>query len=369
MALRPAIEYETAMPTPVRDLTLTRQRLATWLATQLPQAENLRLSELTGPSNTGFSNDTLMLDLHHEEHGQARHESLVVRIKPTGFQVFPEYDLRRQYRVMQLLASTDVPVPELRWFEVDETVLGAPFYVMTRIDGQVPTDNPPYHVGGWVTEIAPQDRATIWWSGLEVLARIHRLDWRALGFGSVLAASEADPLARQLDEYERFLAWAARGKPQPVSEAALDWLRDHRPRGPEPLALCWGDARIGNMIFRDYRCVAVLDWEMATLANPEQDLAWWLFLDRHHSEGLDAPRLPGFPSRGDTVARYQELTGHRLRHLDYYEVFAGFRFAVIMIRVTQQMIRQGLLPPDSDFESNNLVTRLLVKMLDLPAPA
>ena len=130
------------------------------------------------------------------------------------------------------------------------------------------------------------------------------------------------------------------------------------------MSLVWGDSRIGNMIFRDFRCVAVLDWEMVTLGNPIEDLGWWLFVDRHHSEGLEAPRLPGFPSREQTVARYEERVGRRVENLEYYEIFAGFRFGVIMIRLAQQMVEYGLMPAESDFETNNIVTRLLAKLLD-----
>jgi len=100
------------------------------------------------------------------------------------------------------------------------------------------------------------------------------------------------------------------------------------------------------------------------------DLGWSIFLDRHHSEGLDMPRLEGFPSYDDTVQRYTQLSGHRVRHLQYYQVFAGFRFAVIMTRIAQQMVTYGLMDEASgrEFELNNTVTRLLAKLLDLPAP-
>ena len=107
---------------------------------------------------------------------------------------------------------------------------------------------------------------------------------------------------------------------------------------------------------------------MVTLGSPVQDLAWWLFVDRHHSEGIDAPRLPGFPSREQTVTRYTELTGTPIENLEYYEIFAGMRFGVIMIRLAQQMAKYDLLPEDSDFETNNTVTRLLAKLLGLPQP-
>ncbi|HYB12876.1 MAG TPA: phosphotransferase family protein, partial [Myxococcota bacterium] len=235
---------------------------------------------------------------------------------------------------------------------------------------RIPTDSPPYHVGGWVTEVAPSERSALWWSGLEVLARIHRLEWRTLGLSFVETPGPGDtPLLRQLNDYERFLAWAMGGEDHPTCTPALAWLRAHRPHEEEPVGFCWGDARPGNMIFQQGRCVAVLDWEMATLGNPVQDLAWWLFLDRHHSEGLGAPRLAGFPSRADTIAAWEERTELPARHVDYYEVFAAFRFAVIMIRVAQGFIAAGTLPPEARLATNNIVTQLLSKMLGLPAPS
>src|SRR5690606_32188017 len=128
--------------------------------------------------------------------------------------------------------------------------------------------------------------------------------------------------------YRRYLAWAGGDRPQPLIERALDWLEAHRP-ADEPTVLCWGDARIGNIIFDGTRPAAVLDWEMVTLGSPEMDLAWSIFLDRHHSEGIGTARLEGFPGYDETVARYEALTGHRVRRLHYYLVLAGMRFAVI----------------------------------------
>ena len=122
------------------------------------------------------------------------------------------------------------------------------------------------------------------------------------------------------------------------------------------------------MIFREERCVAVLDWEMVSLGNPVQDLAWWLFLDWHHSAGFDAPRLDGFPSREATVARWESLTGFSARHLHYYEVFAAMRFAVIMVRVVA-LVREAGLPIPDDYDVNNACTKGLAKLLDLPYPA
>jgi aminoglycoside phosphotransferase (APT) family kinase protein len=151
-------------------------------------------------------------------------------------------------------------------------------------------------------------------------------------------------------------------------EKGLEWLWANRPQEPEPVGLCWGDARIGNMIFSDGRCLAVLDWEMATLGNPEQDFAWAFFLDRHHSEGVGAPRLEGLPGREATMVRYEEKSGLKVKHFHYYEVFAAMRFGVIMMRIGQQLNHYGLIPDESDFEVNNIVTRLLANLLELPPP-
>ncbi len=355
------------MPIPQqRDPERTTQQLIAWLAGKMPRATDLQVANLTPPTATGFSNDTLLFDLSWREDGAERQQGFVVRIEPRGYAIFPEYNLAQQYTVMRILGeSSTVPVPRVYWIEDAGSIFGAPFYLMSKIEGRIPGDNPPYHVGGWVTEIPPEERRSLWMDGLEVLTRIHKLDWQKLGFGFLDQPQRgATGLAQQIHYYENYLVWAARGRPQPIAERALTWIKAHLPAG-EPLALCWGDARIGNMIFRDGKCQAVLDWEMVTLGNPEQDLAWWLFLDRHHSEGLMTERLAGFPSREETVVRYEELMARRVRHLEFYEIFAGFRFAVIMMRVAQMMIAYEVLPPDSELESNNIVTQLLQKDLAL----
>jgi aminoglycoside phosphotransferase (APT) family kinase protein len=354
---------------PSRDLAATREALSAWMERTLEGASDVSVSELSPPGATGFSNETLFFDLGYAR-GDARiDKSLVLRIQPTENQVFPDYDLDKQIRTMQLLEKTEVPVPRVLWYEPDASVLGAPFYVMGRIDGKIPTDNPPYHVAGWLSEAPEVERERLWWSAVEALAAIHRLDWRAVGFGFLEDAGDGrSPLAIQLDQYRHYFEWAARGKRHPTCEDALAWLERNAPTG-EPIVLQWGDARIGNMIFQDGRCAAVLDWEMVTIGSPEADLAWFLFLDAHHSQGVNVPRLAGFPSREATLARYTELTGHAPRHLPYYEAFAAFRFSVIMMRLAQQFVALGLLPEDSDFETNNIPSRMLAGMLGLPSPA
>lgn len=350
-----------------RDLESVRVSLTQWLQTKLPHAAGLTVSRLKQPG-AGLSNETYLFDIDWRDGGASHVQSLVVRLQPTDFLIFPEYDLRAQFRILECLDRTDVPVPKARWFEGDTRILGCPFYVMERIDGVVPSEVPTYHTFGLCYDATPATRAQIWWSGVETLARIHRLDWRQLGL-SFLGdpGTGTTPLDRQLEYQERYLGWVCSDTPQPTLAAALAWLKEHR-FAPARVGLCWGDSRIPNMIFRDDRVAGVLDWEMAFLGDPEADLGWWLYLDWTSCEGNGIPRLAGFPSAEDTIRRYEELTGWKVEHALYYEVFAALRYGIVMARVAQRLKEIGAPMPTPDFECNNVCTQSLARLLDLPSP-
>jgi aminoglycoside phosphotransferase (APT) family kinase protein len=347
------------------DVDTLRARLATWLAGKL-DVERVDLSPLTKPG-AGFSNETLLADVAWQDGGATRADRLVFRLEPRDVRVFPEYDLSQQVRVMQCLRGTGVPVPTVRWLEEDAGVAGSPFYVMDKIEGEVPQDIPFYHGSGVMADADIETRERMWWSGIDVLARIHTLDWEALGLSFLgVPAGARDALDRQLDYYDRFLEWARRGEPQPVLGAALRWLRDHA-FTPARITLCWGDARLPNVIFRDGEVAGVLDWEMAFLGDPEADLAWWLFLDWHHSEGHGLPRLAGLPGRDETVQRYEELTGRKTEQLLYNEVLAGMRFGVIMVSLYGQLRGLGAAPTQTEGKGlDSPITRRLAALLDVP---
>jgi aminoglycoside phosphotransferase (APT) family kinase protein len=197
---------------------------------------------------------------------------------------------------------------------------------------------------------------------------VHALDVAALGLDFVDQPGYGPTGLRQrLAYYEHYLDWAYTGS-VPVAQAALAWLRKHRPAEDSAPVLLWGDSRIGNIIYSGGQPAAVLDWEMATLGQPEEDLAWFLLLDRHHSEGVGVPRLAGFPDAAQTIDRYQQLTGRTLAHMDYYEVLSALKFAVVMARIGQLFIHYELVPPDNDFPYNNTASQLLAKILGLPPP-
>ncbi len=355
------------MPAPVgRDLGKFRTQLEAWFPTVLPDdASHVKVGEIGGPGGTGFSSDTVIFDLDYRSDGRDVHRGLVVRIQPTGFQIFPEYDLPAQYNVMKALRDTDVPVPTMLWQELTGDVIGSTFYVMEKIEGLCPADNPSYTVEGWLKEMSAEGQAELWQGYIETLAKVHALDPVELKLDFLNKPELGDTsLDQELAYYENYYQWAYPSGGHPTIEPALAWLRANRPPPPEKLRLVWGDARIGNMIFQGTRCAAVIDWEMARLGDPIIDLAWGLFLTRYHTEGGGRPNLPGFPTREETIERYVECSGNSADNVEYYEILAGMRFSVILIRIAQQLKHYEFMPEDSTFEIDNPVSNLHRKQLE-----
>jgi aminoglycoside phosphotransferase (APT) family kinase protein len=357
-----------------RDPEVVAKTLSRWLRTRIEKGADPLIWTVQAPASNGFSNETILCRATWDDgSGEGPTDRrLVVRVAPTRHLLFLDAEFSTQYRVMEAMTRgmTGVPLPGLGWYEEDPSWLGVPFFTMDHVEGLVPPDNLPYTMEGWVLEASPEEQARLWWTGLEAMARVHTADWRALGLDWLADPERGRPgLEQQLAYYREFLDWTARGRPQPVVEAAWEWLVANQPAEDGPVVLCWGDSRIGNVIWRDFEPAAVLDWEMATLGQPELDLGWWLYFDRQFSEGLSVPRPSGFPSHEETVDRYAELMGRPMQDLEYYQVFSGFRFAVILCRLFDLMVSSGQLPEDTDMGTNNLATQFTATLLGLPSPA
>jgi len=344
--------------------------LTRWLTTKLGD-DAPEVFDVQAPASNGFSNETILCRTRTTAPGGSTEKRLVVRVAPTKHLLFLNAEFSTQYRVMRTLADgkSGILLPTLGWYEEDPQYLGVPFFTMDHVEGQVPADNLPYTMEGWVLESTPEQQQTMWWSGIDALASVHRTDWRTLGLDWLTGSARGKPgVAQQMSYYREFMNWAAKGAHVPILESTWDWLVAHQPAEEGEVVLSWGDSRIGNIIWDDFQCACVVDWEMASLGQPEMDLGWWLYFDRQFSEGLGVPRPIGFGSYEDTVARYSELMGRPMVELFFYEIFSGFRFAVIMLRLSDLLVGSDILPGDSDMGTNNLATQLLATMLELPPP-
>jgi aminoglycoside phosphotransferase (APT) family kinase protein len=331
--------------------------LARWLSEQTGAAL-VEVGEVSIPGLSGFSNETLLFDATWD--GEVH--PLVIRVEPTGHTVFPATAFDTQVQVMQALgAEGTVPVPEVLWFEHDRSILGSRFLCMRRVEGEVPADNPGYHGEGWMPALDPAAQRRVWESGIDAMARIHQLDRRSLGLDSI---GDVTP-DEQLDLDREYRSFACGDAPYPSVDRAFELLEASVPPATDRPALCWGDSRIGNMIFGDdQRVAAVLDWEMVTAGDPVQDLAWYLLLDRHHVMAFGAPRLPGLPSREESITRWERASGHPATHLEWYELLGAARYASIMVRVMTLLDHTGVFPGAADNAFDQTGTRLLEQLLD-----
>ena len=336
--------------TSTRDMSATRDALEGWLAERLPAGAEPRISELQAPPTNGMSSETILFEATWTEDGAERTEGLVGRIPPDpgNFPVFPTYDIPGQFRTMALVRElTDVPVPEPLWVEADASVIGQPFFVMRRVDGVVPPDIMPYTFGdNWLFDATPEQQARLAETSLQAIADLHAIPEPEKHFGFLHEGITGDTALRRhyRSQISDYYDWAARETESPLLERCFAWLEANWPEEEGETVLSWGDARIGNVLYRDFEPVAVLDWEMASLGPREIDLSWFQFLHMFFQDTAARYGLPGMPDflrRDEVVATYERLTGHRCYDMDWFGMLAATRHGVVSLRTGIRGVRFG----------------------------
>lgn len=369
---------EVNSPKFVKDRGAYGAALTGWLARTLPGAADVTVSDLDIPVATGFSNETVMFTASWNDADGPHTERLVARIEPDSGALFPTLtpacavSVGLQQRIMAIVEAAGVaPVPSTVGFEPDPAVLGGPFFVMRFVNGRVPADVPRYSEAGFIVdEAAPADRRTMVFSGLEAMAGIHSIDWRAAGLDWLDITDGSPDTASHLAVYRRAVTDDLGDREHPVLMAALDWLDANDPHD-DRIGLSWGDARMGNIIWSDWRPAAVVDWEACAVCPTEADVGWWLMFDRMSFDDLGIARLDGFPSREEMIAHYEAVSGREVRNAHYWEVFATMRFCAIFIRLADRMVAAGLVPAAMNMAVANQVSDALARHLgiDNPYPA
>lgn len=316
--------------------------LARYLDTNFGAGGALHVEQFQG----GASNPTFLLTRENPS-GVERY---VLRKKPPGPVLQSAHQVDREFRVMQALGQhTNVPVPKMLVFCADEGVIGTAFYIMEYVAGRILVD--PY-----LPDAIPADRAAIYDSFIETMARLHKVDSTAIGLSGF--GAEGDFIARQLNRFTRQYR-AAETDLIDEMEALIANLPDLVP-GDRHVAIVHGDFKLGNVIVHptEPRVVGVLDWELATLGDPLADLA---FSALHWHRDVDAgastsAHLSGIPTERDYVRAYLARTNRaRLEGWNFYLAFALFRLASIMQGVYRRVLAGNVA---SDFAAVNVAPQL-----------
>lgn len=301
-----------------------------------------RLEVLRYVGGSGSANITLTGRLLTTEGGG---RDIVVRLPDAELTPYLDRRLERQARVIRWVADHgDVPVPHIIGADDSGAIVGRPFMMMDRIDGQAAVDFPGYNIDSFLVPMTPQQRRVLWTDAIDTLCALHRAPSPDPAWLD-LPGRAGSALPDLVQHWRNSLDWAADALDHGYFSGVMDWLERTRP-ADAPVGLSWGDARIGNMLFRDRRCVAVLDWEMASCGGPLIDLAWWLLFDRIQDEDSSVARLDGLGDRAETVARWEAGTGHSARHLHWHEVLAHLQLAITRARAFWNRRQRGMPVPD-----------------------
>ena len=321
--------------------------LNAWLPARLAPAgaTAFAISEFTTPP-AGYSGKTVFFTASWIDRAGTRHaEDLVLRAQAEDHQLFTVPDAPRQAEVMQRLGAHGIPVPDVVGIERDATVLGSPFYLMRRVRGRTPSDVPSWHKRGWTVALSAAERGLLCDNGLRALVDVHRVDDpETLGFLRGGGDASRTALQRYLDKLGGWYEWC-RADLAVGADTLARALRVIVDRAPYTVAetVVWGDARVGNMCFRDDLSVAALfDWETAGTGPPDIDLGWWLMFERFLCEALGFTRLPGVPDDDEIVARYQRFGGSLTGDIVYYQLVAAFVLSLINNRLARLLVRDGL---------------------------
>ncbi len=300
--------------------------LQQYLQEQLPGAcSNMEIRQFHG----GQSNPTFYIGTNEREY--------VLRKKPPGKLLPSAHAIDREYRIMNALEKSDIPVPKMHLFCEDETIIGTSFYLMDYIPGRVFT-NP------LIPEVTSEERVHIYTSMVNTLAKLHRFNWEKGGLSGF--GKPENYFQRQIAIWSKQYI-ATKTNDSDEMDRLIEWLPNNIP-DDQQTTIAHGDFRIGNLIFHPDKpeVIAVLDWELSTLGHPLSDLAFncmTYHLPAGHEIaggfiGSDLEKL-NIPDEKSYIESYCRNTGRQtIENWDFYMAFSLFRTAAIMQGVYSRAI-------------------------------
>jgi aminoglycoside phosphotransferase (APT) family kinase protein len=279
------------------------------------------------PIGEGHSNVTYLI----ERDSNPDHPQLVLRRPPRPPLPPSAHDVLREARLLRALEPTPARVPRVLAVCEREDLIGCPFYVMERVQGEVIVSETPAALD------TPEQRARIGEQLIEALVEIHAVDWAAAGFEGF--GKPTGYLERQLRRFGGL--WDLnKTRDIPAVERVGAWLSEHMPESG-PSTIVHGDYRLGNTMFSGRapaQLVSVFDWEMATIGDPLADVGYLCMFWSEASDPEDGlrehlgrvTRAEGFPTRAGLIARYEERSGRSMRDLRWYTTLALWKSVVFM---------------------------------------
>jgi aminoglycoside phosphotransferase (APT) family kinase protein len=272
---------------------------------------------------------------------------LVLRRPPLGHVLPTAHDMSREFRVISALSRTSVPVPGALAYCADAEVIGAPFYLMDYVPGQV------LRTSADTAALTPGQAGALSEGLADMLAQIHAVDVAGAGLADL--GKGAGYLRRQLDRWQRQWQLSVTAEVTGEVPGYEDLVARLTGKLPEEgdVTLVHGDFRIDNVLVDTEprpRILAVVDWEMATLGDPLADLGLTLIYWTDPGEesylnpsgdrlNTDATTSPGFLTRAEFAAGYASRTGRDISRIGYYMAFAYFKLAVVLAGINARYLQ------------------------------
>ena len=294
------------------------ERIRSFLVSQLGPKADVAVDDVVRVG-VGRSRENWLFDATWSGRDGEVREPLIVRRDPEGGLL--ETDRGTEFAVLRALESTEVPAPAARWLDPDGAFLGRPSLVMVREPGTC-----DYFVLDDTERPAPQ-RVDLARRLCELLALVHEVDWRAAGLGSVLDDPGPDAAQAAIDHWESILR-RDQLEPYPELELAARWMRAAAPRSPETV-LVHGDFKVGNVLLGENdEIIALLDWELAHLGDPHEDLGWVTqpLRTREHY-------VAGHWERDELLGHYEQITGRSVdpEAVAWWNVLSCYKTAVMQV--------------------------------------
>lgn len=321
---------------------LSSSAVARYLQHRLPDTREVTIRNLVRIP-TGHAQETWFFDAEWGEQDRRAAQRLVLRrSSPVGNL---STDRALEFEVLTVLADSRVPVPRPFWLETDRAWLGQPFLILERVDGD--------SSGRFLED--PDLCQQIGRQFGEVLGSLHRVNWQVAGLKCLVPPPTPDDSALTDVRHWEAVYRADRLEPNPLFEVILAWLEANAPTGVERTVLLWGDAGPTNILIRDGRIVALVDWELAHLGDPMDDL------------GILFWRLGRYLDRAEVLAAYESTSGLRVDEgrLKYYEVLTNLRTATMVQTGTRQFCEGRLHNPDNAALGLYLFRRNLIRAATL----